>query len=388
MSDIKIPLVKDSLNKDDFDSLIEWLKTYPKISQGELVKKFEEEFSKQQGRKYSVFVNSGSSANLAMLTYYKLSNNLKNNRIILSGLSWSTTVGACILLGFTPYLCDVDPNNLGMSVTHLKELVEKYDPGIILCTNILGFPNDYKEILDICNSKGIILLEDDCESANSEYDNKKTGNFGEVSTKSFFISHYMSCGEGGMISCDDPVIYNFLKGIRAHSWIRDMDKDFGDWLKAQYNIDDFQSLYSFFYPSYNIRNTEIAANLALSQLKRLDYFCKKRKENFEFFQKNIINDYWKPKPTGTWISNFCYPIIYPDRKKLVEHLTVNGIASRPLVGGDISQSPLWQEWGTGKVRLEFCDKIHKEGIYIPNNPDLTQEELDFIVKIVNEVTSI
>ncbi len=80
-----------------------------------------------------------------------------------------------------------------------------------------------------------------------------------------------------------------------------------------------------------------------------------------------------------------FVIIYPDRLKLVDHLNKNGIACRPLVGGDISQSPLWKEWGTGKVKLEFCDKIHREGIYIPNNPDLTQDELEFMCEKVNEI---
>lgn len=381
----KIELVKDTINKEDIESLREWLSTYPRLTQGELVKEFEKKFSEWQNCKYSVFVNSGSSANLLMSYYFRVTDSLRNNKVIIPAVSWATTLTPFIQFGFTPYLCDADSETLGLDLNHLEDLFKKYDPALLVIVNVLGFPNKFNEIKILCDKYDVKIIEDDCEYAGSEYDNKKTGSFGLMSTKSFYFGHTISTIEGGIISTNDREIFNILKMLRSHGWQRDLDQDLADRVKIKYNIDDFNSLYSFIIPGFNVRGTNLQAQIGLNQLNKLDEFCLKRKKNFEYYQWNIFNPEWKPNPVGNFISNFQYPIITSKKKELVEKLKENNIECRPLIAGNLAQHNLWKTWGTGNVELPFANKIHENGLYIPNNPELTIEELKFICDVVNSV---
>ena len=120
----KIPLVKDTINETDIENLIEWLKTNPRLTKGELTSQFEKEWSDWLGVKYSVFLNSGSSANLAMIYSLIVSNRLRNNKIIVPSVSWVTTVTPAIQLGLKPIMCDCDKDNLGLDIEHFKKLIK------------------------------------------------------------------------------------------------------------------------------------------------------------------------------------------------------------------------------------------------------------------------
>ena len=144
---MSINLVKDTIDINDINKLIEWLKTNPKLTKGELTIEFEKQWSKWLGVKYSVFVNSGSSANLAAIYSLILSGKLKNNKIIVPAVSWVTTVTPAIQLGLTPIMCDCDINNLGLDINHLKQLIKEETPSAIILVHVLGFPNHMNEII-------------------------------------------------------------------------------------------------------------------------------------------------------------------------------------------------------------------------------------------------
>jgi CDP-6-deoxy-D-xylo-4-hexulose-3-dehydrase len=218
----KIPLVKDTITEDNINTLIEWLKTNPRLTKGELTPKFEKEWSDWMGVKYSVFLNSGSSANLAMIYSLILSNKLKNKKIIVPAVSWVTTVTPAIQLGLEPIMCDCDKDDLGLDIDHLKLLIEKHDPSCIILVHVLGIPNKMDEIQKLCDENNIILLEDTCESVGSMYKGKKLGTLGSMSSFSFYYGHHMSTIEGGMVCTDDEELYTILLSIRSHGWDRDL----------------------------------------------------------------------------------------------------------------------------------------------------------------------
>ena len=380
----KIDLVKDTIDSDDIKKLISWLETNPRLTKGDLNVKFEKEWSEWLGKKYSVFVNSGSSANLAALYSLLLSGKLRNNKIIVPAVSWVTTVTPAVQFGMEPIMCECDEDNLGLNIEHLKQIIKEHDPSSIILVHVLGFPNHMNEIVELCKEYNIRLIEDTCESIGSEYEGKKLGTFGDLSTFSFYFGHHMSTIEGGMISTDDEELYHILLSIRSHGWDRDLPKSKQIELREKYNIGDFRSLYTFYYPGFNLRATDLQAFIGLEQLKKLDLIVKNRNLNYQKYHEGIKNNEWKiNQPKDSFISNFSYPVITKNIKELVEKLTENNVECRPLICGSINEHPFWYE-RYGKQDLPISKKVHEYGLYLPNNHQMTVEEIDKVINIVNQ----
>jgi CDP-6-deoxy-D-xylo-4-hexulose-3-dehydrase len=313
-----------------------------------------------------------------------LSGKLKNNKIVVPAVSWVTTVTPAIQLGLEPIMCDVDGNNLGLSVRHLKKIIKEENPAAIILVHVLGFSNEMTEIMNLCKENDILLIEDTCEAMGSQYKNKKLGTFGEISTFSMYFGHHMSTIEGGMICTDDEDLYHILLSIRSHGWDRDLPIDKQKELRLKYGVNDFRALYTFYYPGFNLRATDLQAFIGINQLKKIDKIIKQRNKNYRYYQRNIIKKGWKIKPQKhAFVSNFCYPIITPNVAQLSQALMDNNIECRPLICGSIGEHPFWYE-RYGKKDLPMAKKVHEFGLYIPNHPKLTRDEMDRIIKIVNE----
>jgi CDP-6-deoxy-D-xylo-4-hexulose-3-dehydrase len=379
---IPIKLAYDTITNKDIDDLCSWLSTYPRLTKDKLTKQFENKWSEWLGRKYSVFVNSGSSANLLMLYALKLSGRLKNKKIVLPCLGWSTTISPAIQFDFEILLCDSDKNNLGIDINHLEKLLEQERPSCLMVANILGFPNSFDEIKILCSKYDVILLEDSCESVGSLYNDTKTGCFGLMSTFSTYFGHHFSTIEGGIISTDDLELYEILLSIRSHGWDRDLSDDTAQLLRNKHNIDSFDSLYTFYYPGFNVRPTEIQSFLGIEQLKTIDSRNKKRYEIFLQYDSMIVNNFWQIK-SQNFISNFAYPIIHPNRNDIVKNLIANNIECRPLVCGSISKQPFYTKL-YGQKQYPFGDLVHKYGMYLPNHPSLSENNINRICNIVND----
>jgi CDP-6-deoxy-D-xylo-4-hexulose-3-dehydrase len=384
---VKLPitLVKDTINLEDIESLIDWLKTNPRLTKSTLTIEFEEKWSEWNGSKYSVFVNSGSSANLAIFYGLILSKKLKNNKIVFPCLSWVTTISPAIQLGLQPILCDTDRKTFGLDLNHFEQICKKENPAAVMLVHALGFPNCMDQINSICEKYGVILLEDSCESVGTSINGKKTGTFGLASSFSTYYGHHFSTIEGGFVCTDDYDFYNLIKSIRSHGWSRDLDKTEQTRLKQKYSVDDFRNLYTFYYPGFNIRSTDFQAFIGLNQLKKLDSFCIVRNNNLIIYDKLIKNDFWKIDiKQFEFVSNFAYPIIHPRCNEIVDELNKNNIECRPLIAGSMSRQPFYYE-KYGKQNFEFADKIHDYGLYLPNNPDMTLDEIEFICNILNNI---
>jgi CDP-4-dehydro-6-deoxyglucose reductase, E1 len=379
----KIPLVRDTISKVELDLLSDWIKTYPRLTKGELTKQFEDEWSKWLGVKYSVFVNSGSSANLAIIYSLLLSKKMKNNKIIVPSISWVTTVSPIIQLGLKPILCECDKETLGLDIEDLETLFIKESPAAIMLVHVLGIPNKMNEIKALCEKYKVIILEDSCESVGSEYYGKKTGSFGLMSSFSFYFGHHISTIEGGMVCTNNKELYNILQSIRSHGWVRDVNEQTqNDWLE-NYNIDDFKKQYTFVYPGFNLRATDLQAYIGIEQIKKIDEISKIRNKNYNLYKKYIDHNMCKiSEDENIFISNFAYPVISRNIKNIINNLKKNNIETRPLIAGNIGKQPFWSNL-YGAQEFQYADIVDKLGIYLPNNHEITTEEVKFICNIIN-----
>jgi len=383
-----ISLANETINKKDIDALIEWLQQYPRLTKGELTPKYEEKWSEMLGCKYSVFVNSGSSANLLML-YSLIEEGLirRDQKVVVPAVSWSTDLAPVVQLGLEPVLCDCNMEDLSVDLNHLEQIFKKEQPAALMMVSVLGLVPDMKSVVQLCEKHDVILLEDSCESLGSEYDGKKIGTFGLMSSFSTYFGHHISTIEGGMVCTDDKKLYNILKAIRSHGWDRDLDPDVRDKLRKDNNIDGFDALYKFYYFGFNTRSTDLQAFLGINQLDKLEMIVSKRNKNYNLYNKLIKNDFWKPKDfDNRFVSNFAYPLIHPKRELIVEALDKKGIENRPLICGSLGNQPVWKNNFRNKhVILNSATVVDKHGMYLPNNHTITEEEIGEICDTIKEV---
>jgi len=380
-----INLAQDTINKDDIDYLIEWLSTYPRLTKGPITKLLEEKWSNKIEVKHSVFCNSGSSANLLMLASLIESGKVKKgSKVVVPGLSWATDLAPVMQLGFEPVICDINLKDLSIDLSHLELIFNNEKPSVVILVSVLGLVPEMDKIKKLCDNYEVILLEDVCESIGSKFKDRNLGTFGLMSSFSTYFGHHISTIEGGMVSTSDREIFNILKSIRSHGWDRDIDEDYKIELSNTWNVDNFNSLYTFYYAGFNLRSTDLQAKIGLRQVSKLDDICQARNKNFNLYTKFINNDYWMPKQKeNVFVSNFAYPVIHPNRKKIVEKLKEKNIEVRPLICGSMCNQPFYVE-KYGRKKLPNSEIVDKYGFYIPNHPELTEVEIKMISSTIME----
>ncbi len=384
-----ISLVKDTIDKSDIDNLIEWLKTYPRLTKGPVTQKFEQAWSKWIGCKYSVFVNSGSSANLIMLAALIELYKLRNKRVVVPSLGWATDLAPVMQLGFEPVLVDVDPNNLSVDVKHLEQIFKSFKPSAMILVSVLGLSPKMEEIVDLCKKYGVILLEDNCESQGTKYKDVKLGNFGLMSSFSTYFGHTMSTIEGGMVCTNDKAVYDMFKQLRSHGWDRDLDTDRQKELRAEWGVDDFSALYTFYVPGFNVRSTDLQAVIGMGQLEKVDEMIAQRNKNFKLFREKLSPYVWFPtEEEGSFTASFCIPIVAKSadmKNDIVKKLLENNVECRPLICGSMGTQPFYIKQ-YGRVEFPNVKRIDECGLYIPNHPKLTQEEISRMCNCIIEIS--
>ena len=383
---MKHPLVKDTINNKDIDELISWLSKYPRLTKGPITLEFEKKWSEWLGVKNSIYVNSGSSANLLMVYSLMIQNKLKpGDKVVVPAISWATDLSPVIQFGLEPVLCDCNLEDLSIDLTHFKSIIQKEKPKALILVSVLGLVPEMKEIVEICKNNNIILLEDTCESLGSKYKNKKLGTFGDMSTFSLYFGHHISTIEGGMVCTNNDELSDIIRSIRNHGWDRDWDEKKQSFYRKKYNVSKFDALYKFYYPGFNVRATDLQAKIGLRQLKKLDDVCEIRERNFQTYlsllkEKNV----WLPKnKLDNFTSNFCFPIICKNRIELSEHLIKSGVECRPLIAGSMGTQPMYTE-RYGIKLLKNAEIINTQGMYIPNNQDMNKKDVEDICNIVCE----
>lgn len=381
----KITLVKDTIDNSDVDKLIEWLKTYPRLTKGERTLEYEKKFANWLGCKYSVFVNSGSSANLLMLYALLELRELRNRKVCCPTICWATDLAPIMQLGFEPILVDCNLNNLSVDLEYLERIFKEEQPAALILVSVLGLSPDMQKIVELCEKYDVILLEDNCESQGTEFDGIKLGNFGLMSSFSTYFGHLTSTIEGGMVCTNNKSVYDMLKQLRSHGWDRDLDSDRQKELREEWKVDDFSALYKFYVPGFNFRSTDLQAFIGIGQLQKVDQLISQRNKNFQLFKEKLSPHVWFPKETdGSLTASFCIPIIADSvemKQRIIENLTRENVECRPLISGSMGTQPFYIK-KYGRLELPNASIIDSRGMYIPNHPKLTGDEIDRMCQCV------
>ncbi len=343
-----------------------------RITMSNITSKFESEFAKFLGVKYALMVNSGSSANL--LAFFGLVNpknkkKIKNNdECILPAICWSTSLWPIVQSGLKPVFIDVDLNTFNLNLDDLEKKINKRTK-VILAVHILGNCTNMNKLIKIINKKKITLIEDTCESLGSIYNNKYLGTFGRYGTYSFYVSHQMTAGEGGMIVCNNIEDYKIIHALRAHGWDRGLFK------KNNRN-------FNFVNSGFNLRPLDLTAAIGLSQFKRLNKMNKIRSDN----RNKIINSI---KKSPLWSEQFTFlnpiknlkpswfgfPILINDnylknKKRFLSYLNENGIETRPIISGNFLNQPSVKLYNLNKNNKKFknAQEIEDRGFFIGLHP--------------------
>lgn len=394
-----IRLIKSSFYKerDTKKKLCRFIRSTSQLSFGSECENFERNFSFYQKRKYCVFLNSGSSANLAITQALINLRRLKRGDLVgFSALTWSTNAMPLIELGLKAIPIDVEIDTLNVSSAKLIEILRKYPLKALIITNLLGFCDDIEEIKRICEAKKIILVEDNCESLGTIYKGKKLGNFGAASTFSFYVGHHMSTIEGGAVCTDDGTLANMLRLVRAHGWDRNLSTIDQDKIRIKHQVNStFYSRYTFYDLGYNLRPTEISGFIGNNQIEYIDEIIKKRNKNFIKYANKIYklgNSYYPIKYDHIdFVSNFAVPVVCKSveiRNKLVD-LCNDVVEIRPIVGGDITSQPFYLRHTKDYSKSFFnpnANLIHNQGLYFGNNPEMTNKEVNTIIKLFSSVS--
>jgi CDP-6-deoxy-D-xylo-4-hexulose-3-dehydrase len=386
-------LMQNNISSDDISSVIQFLKKNKRIilTQSTKVKEFEEKWSKWLGVKYSVFVNSGSSANLLTLLVLKIL--YGSGEVILPSLTWISDVASVIQNNFKPIFVDINPKTLCMNEDEVFKKITKRTKAVFI-THAQGFNGLTEKFLLTLKKKKIILLEDVCESHGATFKSKKLGTYGLISNFSFYYAHHISTIEGGMVCTNDKKVYETVKMLRSHGMARESgNSKFESSIIKKYPL--LSPKFIFLYPAYNMRNDEISAVIGINQLKSLDYNNVKRSENLKFFLKNINSDYYKTDYELKGNSNYALPLVlkkknFKNRDILEKVMKNNGIEFRRgnAGGGNQLRQPYLKNYvkNINLINFKEVDHIHFFGYYIGNYPTLKKLKILKICKILNKIS--
>jgi CDP-4-dehydro-6-deoxyglucose reductase, E1 len=384
-----IKLIKSTFfnEKETKKQLIEFIGSADVLSFGPECSKFEESFAEWQGRKHCIFVNSGSSANLAIVqAMLNLGKIKRGDKVGVSALTWSTNIMPLMQLGLQVVPIDVELDTLNVSSSKLSEVLSGHNIKLLFITNLLGFCDDIDEIKKVCDERQILLLEDNCESLGTVYKGNKLGNFGLASTFSFYVGHHMSTIEGGAVCTDDDEVADMLRLVRAHGWDRNLAQKQQEEIRNRHDVNStFYSRYTFYDLGYNLRPSEINGFIGNTQIPYLDEIISTRKSTFEKIAQKIYAQsdkfYAIRYDHIDLVSNFAVPVICKT-KEIRDELVAKcdgKIELRPVVGGDMTKQPFFNKYETTTLTDSNAGLIHEQGLYFGNNPELTKQEIDTIL---------
>ncbi len=392
----KYSLLDDAFSSQDLQKGINVLKS-GRITMSKITKEFEKRFAKYLGVKYALMVNSGSSANL--LSVFAACNPYRKNRFkrgdeaIIPVLCWSTSLWPLVQTGLKPKFIDIDPYTLNVKVEDIIKKINKKTK-LIMAVHILGGSTDIERLRNIAKKRKIILIEDTCESLGAKYNKKFLGTFGDFGTFSFYYSHQITSGEGGMVICNNYEDYCILHSLRAHGWARDIN------IK---NLNTKNNKFVFYNMGFNLRPTDVSAAIGMNQFKRLKKFQLIRNENRNRIINNLKNsNKWNnqfifqktlDKCDPSW---FGFPIIinpkyYKKKSKLISILESNGVETRPIVSGNFINQPAIKKFQVYKDKSTFNNAqfVEDNGFFIGlHTKKISYHNLNLITKNLFKIDQI
>lgn len=379
-------LAEKTIDVDDIADLVGWLQGNPWLTQGPLVKQFQEEWSSWLGRRHSLFCNSGSSANMLMFYAAMLSGRLPNQKVIVPAVSWATTVAPAIQLGFEPIICEADWQTFGLDLAELEKLCKEHRPGLVIVVHTLGVPGRMDALLELKRRYGFMLLEDACPATGSTFQSKHVGTFGDMGSFSFYFGHHLSTIEGGMVSTDDEELFDILLHIRSHGWAKDVAPEKEAAEAAARGVLNFNRPFTFYYPGFNFRSTDLNARLGLSQMKKVNWVVERRTENQRVYEQRFggAQHFHHPRNDRGVTCSISFVALAEStehRDAIGEALMEHQIETRPLGGGSMARQPFWVD-RHGTRPMPVADAIHERSFMLPNHPDLSIEDVNFICDVV------
>ena len=400
-----VPVSGKVLDSSDFFNLVDssldgWL------TSGRFTEDFQRNLANYVGTRYATFVNSGSSANLvalSALTSLKLGEKrLKpGDEVITVAMGFPTTVNPIIQNGLVPVFIDVE---LGTYDAIDEQLIKAIGPKTkaIMMAHTLGNPFNLDLVQELCKHHGLWLIEDSCDALGSTYRGQRTGSFGDTATVSFYPAHHITTGEGGAVFSKSPVVRKQVESFR--DWGRDCYCETGHdntcKKRFEWQLGDlpkgYDHKYIYSHIGYNLKATDMQAALGLSQLEKLDYFVKKRRENFNYLytlledNPNIILPKATENSEPSW---FGFPITIKkaasvNREEVLKFLEINKIGTRLMFAGNIIKQPAYRDI---KYRvaseLKNTDLILKNSFWVGVYPGLNKSMIEFLAKSINEAVN-
>jgi CDP-6-deoxy-D-xylo-4-hexulose-3-dehydrase len=383
--------MKNNISRADLAAVIDFLRRDdPVLTQSSQVQEFEREWSEWLGAKHSVFVNSGSSANL--LTITALREHCGLGEIIVPTLTWVSDIASVIQCGFKPVFVDIDRRTLGMDNAQIMSKLSPQTKAVFL-THVLGYNALSQALLDELAARNIPLIEDVCESYGATFAGRKLGTFGLMADFSFYYAHHLTTVEGGMISTDNSDLYETLRMLRSHGMVRESTSLA---LRQSYaeRHPDLNPDFIFAFPAYNVRSTEISAVMGRSQLNRLDENNRLRTENLALFLENLDPDKYRTDFETAGSCNYAFTLVLRQPNpvlcdQVMNTLRKHGVEFRRGAsgGGNQLRQPYLRRL-LGRVDLEQfpnVEHVHFYGFYIGNYPGLEREKILDLCSLLNKI---
>jgi CDP-6-deoxy-D-xylo-4-hexulose-3-dehydrase len=379
-------LAERTIDRDDIRELVAWLETNPWLTQGPLVREFEEAWATWLGVRYATYVNSGSSANLLMYYALDLAGRLANRKVVVPAVSWATTVAPAIQLGFEPIMCEADSETFGLDLGHLEDICRRERPGAVIAVHVLGVPVHLRPLVDLRQRYGFALMEDACAATGSRYAGRKVGTFGDLSSFSFYYGHHLSTIEGGMVCTDDEALHDLLVQVRSHGWAKDLDPAKEAEAARARDVIEFNRPFTFYHPGFNVRSSDLNARIGLSQMRRADAVVARRVENHRLYQTRFAaaEGFQVQRNAEAEISSISFAALARStehRAVIARALAVAGIETRPLGGGNMSRQPYWTD-RHDTIVFPVADRIHTTSFQLPNHPGLEARDVHRIADVV------
>lgn len=371
----RFPLATSSWDQAEQDALQRVIAS-GQFSMGPEVARFETAFAAWVGARFAVMVNSGSSANLAMVgaLRYTANPDLRldpGTEVIVPAVSWSTTFFPLHQYGLHLKFVDIDPATLNYDLDALQDAVSDRTRAI-MCVNLLGNPNDFARIRAIAAPRNIVVIEDNCESMGATLGGRQTGTFGVMGTFSSFFSHHISTMEGGLVVTDDEELYHILLTLRAHGWTRNLPRE--NRLTGTKSDDPFEESFRFVLPGYNLRPLEMSGALGTAQLDKLPGLIAGRRANGALWQDRMANHPLFRIQTETGASSwFGFSLVLREgagmtRPEALARLADLGFETRPIVSGNFTKNPVLRLMDHSlHGPMTHAEDIDRNGFFIGNH---------------------
>jgi CDP-6-deoxy-D-xylo-4-hexulose-3-dehydrase len=333
--------------------------------------RFEKGFARYMGARHAVLCNSGSSANLLALAALELP---KGSEVLTCAVNFPTTVNAIIQLGLVPVFVDADPKTLNI----INEFEISRETGAIMVAHTLGNPVDFK--METFRP----VIEDCCDAIGSTIHGRMVGRRGIMSTASFYPAHHITMGEGGAVMTDSPKLKKILESYR--DWGRDCWCAPGEDNVCGKRYDgEYDHKYTYSRIGYNLKATDLQAAVGVAQLDRLQVFCEKRRDNWQYLRAGLDGlpiEFVEPTPNSdpSW---FGFAFLTSERNKLARYLDGKGIGNRPVMAGNLLRQPAYKHIEHRVIgNLDGANKIHEQGLWVGVFPGITPDMRDYQIETI------